>query len=403
VADGRQGKGFELSQAKKLDLELRALHVRVVPNGNQLAVLAWPRFPEKRTKYSFSFWNLGTARHERWGGDPGPGFFGAKAMLSPDGRLAAGSGTLWDTMTGERRVLKGPESVATEPLFSPDGRFVLAGGRVWETATARPLLHLPEAAKGTIALAHAAFSPDARRLAFTDSGQLAVWDLPSKKVVLKRNTVQHQHRYGRWTIAGFLFSPDGRTIATGHTDGTILLWSVPPVEKIAGRLPDGEAAGLWADLGDSDPAKGYSAVWRLCQYPDGAVSFLDKHFPPVALPAKGELADLIRKLDGKEFKERAAAMRRLRELDRAAEAALRQALKDNLTLEGKRRIEALLSALASSAWPQADELRAVRAVAALEGCNTPAARRLLERWVKWVPESRLVQETGRALAHLKWR
>src|SRR5260370_29895949 len=136
VADGRQGKGFELSQAKKLDLELRALHVRVVPNGNQLAVLALPRFPGKRTKYSFSFWNLGTARHERWGGDPGPGFFGAKAMLSPDGRLAAGSGTLWATMTGDRRVLKGPEKLANDTLSSPDRSMDPNDGQTQTTRTA---------------------------------------------------------------------------------------------------------------------------------------------------------------------------------------------------------------------------------------------------------------------------
>jgi WD40 repeat protein len=408
MADGRRGKGFELGQAKKVNLEfldnaLRALHIRVMPDGNKLAVLAWPRFPENRTKYSFSFWDLKTERHERWGGDPGRGFYGAAATLSPDGRMAAGSGTLWDTMTGERRVLQGPEAVQREPLFSPDGRLLATGGRVWETATGRPLLDLPAAAKGTIfmARARAAFSPDGRRFVFTDADDIVVWDLPSRKVILKRKAAQHQDRYGRWASAGFLFSPDRRTIATGHTDGTILLWAVLPVEKIAGRLPEAEAIRLWNDLADSDPGKGYSAVWRFSQYSQEAVPLLDKHFPPIALPAKGEMEGLIRKLDGKEFKERTTAMRRLRQLGHAAEPALRQALKDHPTLEGKKRIDALLSALAPSAWPQADELRAVRAVAVLEGCNSPASRRLLEQWSKRTPQTRLALEAARALARVK--
>jgi WD40 repeat protein len=406
LAEGRPGKGYQLDEANGLAIGLRALQLRITPDGNTLAVLAWPRSPEYRYRqYSFSFWDLETGRLQRWGGDPGQVFQGESATLSPDGRFAAGGDALFDTQASASRYpLVMPENVGGGgmPLFSPDGRLLAAAGkgvRVWETATGRPLIDLPEASTY-----RAAFSPDGRRFAFAGRRHLEVWDLLTETVVLKRAAPEHRDRYDQWASGDFRFSPNGRAIATGHTDGTILLWVVPPVASAAARLTEREEAGLWADLADENPARGYAAVWRWCQEPEGAVRSLPKRLHPVPRPADGELRALIRTLDSDQFQEREAAARSLAVLGRAAEPALRQALKDQPTLEQRRRIETLLGALPTRySRPQGDNLRALRAVAILEGINTVAARQALEEWAMGSAAAWLTQEAKASLDRLNQR
>jgi WD40 repeat protein len=60
----------------------------------------------------------------------------------------------------------------------------------------------------------------------------------------------------------FAFSPDGKRMATGHTDGTILLWDVDLPAASEVRLDTKEVETLWADLHDADAAKAWRAAWR---------------------------------------------------------------------------------------------------------------------------------------------
>jgi hypothetical protein len=141
-------------------------------------------------------------------------------------------------------------------------------------------------------------------------------------------------------------------------------------------------------------------LWRLRQDGDDSVRLLDERLPAVVGPQDAEVRELIRKLDSTRFKEREAAARRLAALGRAAEGPLRQALKGGPTPEQRRRIEALLAPLAPSPRPQGKDLRAVRAVAVLEGIDTPAARKLLRRWSERSGEPWLADEAARALTRL---
>ena len=68
-------------------------------------------------------------------------------------------------------------------------------------------------------------------------------------------------------------SARGRTLATGHADGTILLWPVPaPVPD--GRWSESEANATWDAMTDDLPANVYPALWQLTDYPAEAVQFL---------------------------------------------------------------------------------------------------------------------------------
>lgn len=80
---------------------------------------------------------------------------------------------------------------------------------------------------------------------------------------------------------------------------------------------------------------------------------------------------------------------------------LREALKANLPLEDKRRLELLLDKLEDASLAP-ETLRQVRAVEALEGLGTAEARAVLQGLVeKGAPEARLTQEAAAALRRMK--
>src|SRR5262249_55056702 len=161
------------------------------------------------------------------------------------------------------------------------------------------------------------------------------------------------------------------------------------------RWTDLGGANLWADLGDEDAATAHAAIWRLADHPADAIRLLRKQYPlSPALPAADWQA-LIAALDSPKFAEREAASKKLAGQGRRAEAPLRKAL-PNASPEQRRRIDALLAALnLPTGRPRGEDLRAVRAVAVVEACNTPEARKLLEEWANRGPLVRLVDEATR--------
>ena len=408
ISDGHLLNHYRLDEAQKLNIRLQPRDVCVTPDCKTLVVSAWPVCPEYSFyKYSFSFWDLKNGQLKRWGGDPGPKAYyrGDDALLSPDGRLVAYCGQLFDTRTGKVLLaLPGEGQVNGHGIhvFSPDGRLLAAGWgngvRVWELATMRPLIDLPlkwtHYRKG--------FSADGRLLAVADPDRFVVFDLAAGKIILERPAPEYLRQHGYFASGGIAFAPDGRTVATGHEDGTIFFWEVPPITNFAGELTEGEAAGLWKDLADESPAKGRAAIWRFQQDPKEAVRFLGTKYAAIKRPNAAAISALIRKLDSDQFDEREAASKQLKELGRAAEQVLRQALDDDPTSEQKRRLTQLLDfPEPDSAPPKGEDLRAVRVVAILEAIRTTPARQLLEAWASRIPGEWLQEEASLALTRLK--
>jgi hypothetical protein len=147
------------------------------------------------------------------------------------------------------------------------------------------------------------------------------------------------------------FTPDGRTLATGCWDTTILLWDVTLLTG-NGRLSSGAEAGnnldaLWSDLIGSDARKSYRASWAFTRSPVESVAFLKKQLRPAPRkPDQGPLINrLIQELGADQFAVRENAMRQLEAIGKDAQTALQTALKNQPSLELRRRVEALLRKL----------------------------------------------------------
>ena len=190
--------------------------------------------------------------------------------FSPDGKtIASGSGKLvylggredsgtcvgqeirlWNANTGELiKTLIGHTSVVNSVVFSPDGNTIASGSghlmgyegvasageevRLWNAHTGELIKTLTEHKE---VVSSVAFSPDGNLIVSGDwydwdgylssgtwSGEIRVWDAHTGEHL--KTLIGHTGG-----VSSVAFSPDGKTLASGRTDGTILLWdfSSPP-------------------------------------------------------------------------------------------------------------------------------------------------------------------------------
>jgi hypothetical protein len=202
------------------------------------------------------------------------------------------------------------------------------------------------------------------------------------------------------------FSPDGKMLATGLMDSTVLLWDVKPaLRRLERSLPavrPRDLPRLWADLAGKDARKAFAARWTLAAAPEQALPLLGERLKPVRAANPQRLRQLLADLDSEQFAVRQKAQEELEKLGDLAEPALRRTLEGKPTLEVRRRVQVLLERLRGSVT-QPELLQALRAVAVLEDIGTSAARRLLQELAKGTPEARLTREAKGALRRLEFR
>jgi WD40 repeat protein len=344
---------------------------------------------------------------------------GKSLALSPDGRLLAAPSGLWDVATGEKR----PSADAGDrwATFSGDGRTlatvavnrfvppgVLPKGvsppkpdaersiRLWEVATGRPRARLLRHKNGGPCMA---LSPDGRTLASGDSLQhhIHLWNAPTARLM----SILSGHT---GPITALAFTPDGSRLVSASHDTTLLVWDVAAVRR-AEALSEPAAEELeaaWEDLAGKDAGRAYLAVWTLAQAPAAALPLLAKRLRPVAAldaDRQKRLGQLLADLDAEEFAVRERAAAELVKLGEAARPRLRQVLEAQPPPELRRRATAVLEKLGGASW-SSEELRAMRAVEALEHMRTPEARARLEKLAAGAPEAMLTREAKTALKRL---
>jgi RNA polymerase sigma factor (sigma-70 family) len=419
VVTGREGRGFDLANRQEFwpEANSRYREMRVTEDGKKVLMLTyWHDNESVLTAWDAATRKLLVHKRDRWRAD---------SVLTPDGRsvLMFDPGAevvrLLDVETGKRRwqlqwdrVLD-PERKAwgCDLALSPNGRRLVArlsfrtgwrleheGIRVGDMATGRQIQVVP--AEGAAAFA---FSTDGHLFAVADRVGVRLWETASWKAV---GSIQMPDRDtappDRPCASSLAFSPDGRALATGHADGTILLWDATLRRGMrGGPLSARTREALWVDLAGADVGRAQAALWKLVDDPRASVSFLQGRLQAVLPPPPGVVQRLLDDLDHDEFKVREAAQEKLRALGETVGPLLREALKAKPALEKRRRIAAVLRAVDTSRPLSGERLRAVRAVAALERIGSVEARQALEALSRGVESARLTQAAREALTRLK--
>lgn len=165
--------------------------------------------------------------------------------FSPDGRFWAmtdgGGSRIWEAATGklvadrihhaepggsiEDRVHRAAYMIAFQ--FSPDGRWILTASereaQVWEAIGGK---RIGEPMRHEHALVDAAFSPDGRSIVTADTeGTVRVWS--SSAAASMGVSLRHRNK-----VNSVDFSPDSRTVLTASNDGTARLWDTQTGQQV---------------------------------------------------------------------------------------------------------------------------------------------------------------------------
>ncbi|MCG9129426.1 PD40 domain-containing protein [Candidatus Poribacteria bacterium] len=167
--------------------------------------------------------------------------------FSPDGRtLVSGAQAeliFWDVKTGAQKLsIPGHATQLFGLAISPKNRTVAIGGRhgihLWDISSGEYNTRLNEHGEKHWAIA---FSPDGQTLASDIGWSFRLWNL-KQGVPFATNKGYLGNEASGYGIASIAYSPDGRYLASGSSDGTVQLWHLGRTHK--GTLY-GHKGGLW--------------------------------------------------------------------------------------------------------------------------------------------------------------
>jgi hypothetical protein len=176
-----------------------------------------------------------------------------------------------------------------------------------------------------------------------------------------------------------------------------------PAAGPAGTLSAQQLTAIWEDLGGNDHAGTAAAragIQALIAAPESAVPFLKSKLRPISAPDARHIARCLADLDSPTFAVRERATRELEEVGPLAVPAIERKLEDKLSLEARRRLEAILERLDRHVLT-ADDLRALRAIEVLQGIASIDALGVLEAMAGGAEGSVLTVQARHALDHVR--
>lgn len=369
-------------------------HIAYSPDGKLLASLG----------QSLRLWDTATGREvQRF--DSRPGSWISSLAFSADGKyLAYGTAntvTLFDLAAGkEARQFTAPSRSWLNGLaFAPNGKTLCGiNGNwdytiyQWDMATGQALRPLGKRMGGGVV-----FAPNGKSMAMTGGDRVIL----IQEIITRRERCRFLSPDKR--PSKLAYSPNGRILAQGSEDITVLLWDVAGLPKEgkghSAELSPEELQKLWADLASDDAALAYRAIRKLAAGSKESASFLRQQLRPVPSIDVRTISRFVADLDSDSFETRQRASEQLEKLVELAEPALRRALQDKPPLERRRRIDQLLEKIAVQRdTPSPERLRMLRTVETLELMDTAAARQVLEEYAKGAAAADLTNEAKAARA-----
>jgi WD40 repeat protein len=269
--------------------------------------------------------------------------------------------------------------------------------RVWETISGQEIATLRP--RGTTSVPAVVFAPGCWRLLASDDDQqssqpdIHVWDLAEAKEVCRL-------RGHRGEVLALEISPDGARLASGGTDGVVLLWDGLYMATPRGPDLTPEALEyLWWRLGSSDARAAYQSAYRLARSPEQAVPMVRRHLLALVPRDAASVRRLVANLDDDSFAVREKATRELAKLGSRADWALLHGLTEAPSTEAVQRLQELLGPRRSRS-PSPLALVSVRATRLLEHIATADARDVLAELVKTAADTPIGVEADRSLRRL---
>jgi hypothetical protein len=202
-------------------------------------------------------------------------------------------------------------------------------------------------------------------------------------------------------VTALTFSPDGKSLAAGLRDSTILILDVSKAftkSLPAPKSGQNELEALWTDLAKDNAGQAYQALWTLVTAPKESVPFLRDRLKPIAIADAAKTQQRIAELNNDKFTVRQAAAKDLEQMAGQVIVRIQKALKGNLPLETRRRLEQILNTI--SDVPGQETVRTIRAIMALERIGSPEAQAVLESLAGGAPGARETDEAKATLERL---
>jgi hypothetical protein len=142
---------------------------------------------------------------------------------------------------------------------------------------------------------------------------LGLWQVSTGKLIGQLPEAQGK-------ILSVAFSPDGKALASGGWDTTVLLWDVTrwQLSESPAQPRTNTLQTYWADLAGDAP-KAFRAIQALADWPEQTVPFLKERLRPVPAPGPQHIGRLIADLDSDQFAVREAAFKELTKLREMAQ------------------------------------------------------------------------------------
>ncbi|QEL17310.1 hypothetical protein [Limnoglobus roseus] len=374
-----------------------------------------------QSKMTFETWDVGSKGKVNFTEFTIPNY-ASMPVISPCGRFAMLGGKVVVIASGNSMfsIVKGQQPqyyyYGGSSTFANDGRLMATSQNeammrgessspgtihVWDVVTGKELRKLVTGSNSNVI----AFSPDDRLIAFAGAKGVRVFDLfNGVQVASFPVTDMHIPNYYEGLAAGspLAFTPDGRTLATGHLDGTVTLWAVPKLADVP-DLKDDQFDKFWDGLAEEPKTDPRADVYRLMSHPDAAMKLLNAKFvAPPHKPIDVDLAAVIRSLGAPAFPDRLTATRKLRELGPRIAPALHEAIRTTESVEVRARAEELLEQMKAGprTYTAGPDLRASRAIEVLERIGSPDAKKLLQGWANHTTNVRVANDAALALVRI---